>query len=79
MTDIMMPAMDGLAMTRALRRINPTLPVIACTGLMNPPGEEDRAGQLRALGVKHFLHKPFQAEELLATLYQVLRPEATGG
>jgi PAS domain S-box-containing protein len=71
-TDIMMPAMDGLAMTRALHRINPTLPVIASTGLLNPPGEEDRAGQLRELGVKHFLRKPFQAEELLAALREVL-------
>ena len=71
-TDIMMPAMDGLAMVRELRRDHPTLPVIATTGLLNPPGEEDRAGQLRALGVKNFLRKPFAAEELLTALREAL-------
>jgi PAS domain S-box-containing protein len=72
LTDIMMPVMDGLAMTRALRTIDRRVPVIASTGLMNPPGDQDRAGQLRDLGVKHFLRKPFQAEELLTTLREAL-------
>jgi CheY-like chemotaxis protein len=75
-TDIMMPAMDGLAMTRVLRRINSTLPVIATTGLLNPQGEEDRAAQLRELGVIYFLRKPFAAEELLAALHGVLQTKA---
>jgi PAS domain S-box-containing protein len=75
-TDIMMPTMDGLAMTRVLRRINPALPVIATTGMMNPPGEEDRTGHLRELGVSHFLHKPFQAEELLGALRMALDPRS---
>jgi CheY-like chemotaxis protein len=71
-TDIMMPLMDGLVLTRSVRKLHPQLPVIAITGLMNPPGEQDRAGQLRELGVRHFLLKPFQAEELLSTLNQAL-------
>jgi len=72
-TDIMMPVMDGLAMTRALRNLDSRVPIIASTGLMNPPGEEDRAGKLRDLGVRHFLRKPFQAEELLMMLHETLR------
>jgi CheY-like chemotaxis protein len=74
-TDIMMPAMDGLAMTRVLRKINSGLPVIATTGMMNPPGEPDRAVQLRELGVKHFLRKPCEARELLVALHEALRAE----
>ena len=73
-TDIMMPAMDGLTLTRALRQHHPNLPVVAITGLMNPPGEKDRAGQLRDLGVSRFLFKPFKAEELLRAVQQVLQP-----
>ena len=61
-TDLMMPVMDGLALTRSLRKQDPRLPVIATTGLMTAPGDGDRAGQLRELGVKHFLRKPFHSE-----------------
>ncbi len=73
-TDIMMPAMDGLGLTRSLRQMNPSVPIVVVTGLMNPPGEEDRAAQLRELGVRHFIYKPFKAEDLLSTLHQVLHP-----
>ena len=71
-TDIMMPFMDGLALTRALKERKPTLPILATTGLVNPPGEQDRTAQLRELGVRHLLNKPFDAETLLATLRQML-------
>ena len=71
-TDLMMPSMDGLALATSLRRLYPALPVVATTGLLNPPNEEDRAGQLRDLGVKHLLHKPFQAEQLLSALQAAL-------
>jgi PAS domain S-box-containing protein len=76
-TDLMMPYMDGLALTASLRKQYPALPVIATTGLLNPPNEEDRASQLQALGVKHLLRKPFQAEELLSVLQTALTRKAT--
>ena len=72
-TDIMMPQMDGLALTRSVRKLQPDLPIVAATGLLNPPGEDDRAGQFRDLGVHHFLLKPFHAEDLLTTLQEALR------
>jgi PAS domain S-box-containing protein len=78
-TDIMMPSMDGLALTRALRQSNPRLPVVAMTGLMNPPGEEDRAAQLRGLAVRHFLRKPFEAQELLSLINEALHPTDKAG
>jgi PAS domain S-box-containing protein len=71
-TDIMMPCMDGLALARALRKLHPRLPLVATTGLMNPPSEPGRTDQLRELGVGHFLHKPFQAADLLTTLQEAL-------
>ena len=77
-TDLMMPFMDGLTLTRALRDLNSSVPVVATTGLMNPPGEPDRAAQLRELGVKHFLAKPFQADTLLTTLHNALHGNGSG-
>jgi DNA-binding NtrC family response regulator len=41
---------------------------------MNPPGEEDRAAQLRDLGVLQFLRKPFEAQELLNLINEALHP-----
>jgi DNA-binding response OmpR family regulator len=50
----------------------PPLSVITVTGLANPPGEEGQVAKMRELGVKHFLSKPFSAEELLRTVHTVL-------
>ena len=64
LTDMAMPFMDGAATIRALRKINPNLPIIAASGL--PPTEID------SLNVNAFLAKPFTAEKLLTTLAKIL-------
>jgi len=68
LTDMMMPVMDGLATIRVLRRMAPRLPIIASSGL----DTERKAAEVAALGVKHFLVKPYTAETLLKTLKQAL-------
>jgi PAS domain S-box-containing protein len=72
LTDVMMPSMDGLALTRALRQTRPSLPIVVMTGLMNPTQDEDRAPKLRELGVRHILAKPFLTDDLLAILRAAL-------
>jgi PAS domain S-box-containing protein len=67
-TDMMMPVMDGLALIAALRRIDPDVRVIASSGL-NANGNVARVAHA---DVKHFLAKPYSAEELLQTLRAVL-------
>ncbi|MBU6399707.1 MAG: response regulator, partial [Verrucomicrobia bacterium] len=67
-TDILMPEMDGPALARILRRMAPDLPIIASTGL----GQSDKVEELRELGVKWFLAKPYTAAKLLETLQKVL-------
>jgi len=68
-SDMSMPLMDGPAMIRALRKINPEINIIAMSGLMNP----EQSNQLETLKVGAFLTKPFTAEKLLTTLSAVLR------
>lgn len=72
LTDIMMPSMDGLTLARSLRKLKEKLPIIAATGLLNATQEEDRGAQLRELGVKHVLKKPFNTDDLFLTLRQAL-------
>ncbi|HLP02449.1 MAG TPA: PAS domain S-box protein [Opitutaceae bacterium] len=67
-TDLMMPTLDGIALTRQLRARHPTVAVIATSGL---PQEEKRA-ELAALGVSELLPKPCGAVELLAAMRRVL-------
>jgi PAS domain S-box-containing protein len=64
LTDMAMPFMDGAATIRALRRLNPSLPIIAASGL--PPAE------INELNANRFLPKPYTAEKLLTTLAAIL-------
>ena len=66
--DMVVPMMDGRAIIRALRKLNPQCRIIATSGLLsNEAGNEE---------VAQFLSKPFTAEKLLKTLAAVIRPIA---
>jgi two-component system, cell cycle sensor histidine kinase and response regulator CckA len=67
-TDVMMPIMDGPATVHALRSIRGSIPVIATSGL-NADGNDGKAA---AVGVEHFLGKPFTAARLLELVRAVL-------
>jgi PAS domain S-box-containing protein len=67
-TDVMMPGMDGPATIRALRKLDPALPVVAASGLAETPGPAGpRLGE-----VQGFLPKPFTTDELLAAVREAL-------
>jgi PAS domain S-box-containing protein len=68
LTDMMMPVMDGVATIHALTRIQPTIKIIATSGL-NANGSVAKA---TSMGVKHFLTKPYTAGTLLKTLKAIL-------
>ena len=68
LTDMMMPVMDGPAMIHALTRINPTVKIIAASGLNANGGKANPSG----IGVKHFLTKPYTAGILCTTLRMIL-------
>ncbi|MBI2949756.1 MAG: response regulator [Verrucomicrobia bacterium] len=72
LSDIMMPVMDGVALTRAIRKLHSHVKVIASTGF----GIEDKLAELRALAVTQFLEKPYSAEKLLGAIHRALHSPA---
>lgn len=68
LTDLAMPFMDGTALIRALRRIEPEIHILAMSGLVSA----GQTAELRALNVEKFLTKPFTAETLLTALDEIL-------
>lgn len=75
-TDILMPFMDGVQLIHALRRMAPELRVIASSGALGMPGQKDRTDEVKALGVRQILHKPYSVEQLLRTVHDELQPNA---
>jgi CheY-like chemotaxis protein len=72
LTDISMPYMDGAALARALRKMKSDLPIIASTG----QGDHAGVADFEALGVKNFLAKPYNTQELLTTVRDTLQEKA---
>ncbi|MBC8011284.1 MAG: PAS domain S-box protein [Burkholderiales bacterium] len=70
LTDMAMPVMDGAATISALRRIEPRLPIVATSG-HDPSGRLNRSIQAE---IRHFLPKPFNADQLLAAIRIGLQP-----
>jgi two-component system cell cycle sensor histidine kinase/response regulator CckA len=68
-TDMMMPFMDGPSTIRALRKIDPSIKIIASSGL----GNDGRIAELQGLGVEGYLTKPYTADKLLAVVQDVVK------
>ena len=68
--DMMMPGLDGLQTLDELRKIEPNVRVIACSGLRT----SQRETEVLQRGAKAFVPKPYTEDELLKTLSQVLKP-----
>ncbi len=67
LTDIVMPAMDGLTTIRTLQKINPQVKIIAVSGLVS----NDKVNAISDIGIKAFLSKPYTAKQLLQTIGDV--------
>ncbi len=73
--DVMMPRLDGLETTRALRKVGNSVPILVLTAR---DAVGDRVEGLDA-GADDYLSKPFALEELLARLRALLRRVAPEG
>ncbi len=67
-TDLMMPIMDGPALIRALRQIDPQVKVVAISGL----GSIGKLAETEHLNVQAFVTKPYTTSKLLTALREVL-------
>jgi len=70
-TDIMMPFVDGVALVKALKNMNPEVRVIASTG----QAEKSRLNEFESQGIRVFLHKPYNGKQLLTLVHQMLSVE----
>ena len=73
LTDVSMPVMDGVALVRVLRKIEPGVKVIAASGR----GSGGKVTELKRLGIHTFLTKPYTAENLMKVLHELLASNPT--
>jgi CheY-like chemotaxis protein len=67
-TDLNMGMMDGITLTRSLRRLTPDARIIVSSGHI----QKENQTILEGLGVKTFLDKPYTAEKLLRCVKQAI-------
>lgn len=67
-SDVQMPGMDGVQLARQLKSLT-TAPVIMITAFAN----EDVERRAKEAGVRRFLSKPFDPDELIEELETLLR------
>ena len=63
-TDMTLPKMTGMDLSRKLLQIRPDIPIIICSGINDPETEV----QVKSLGIKSFLQKPLTRRELSQTI-----------
>jgi len=67
--DIMMPEMDGLALAKAVRSLDPAIPIIFLTA----KNQEDDIIEGFKTGADDYITKPFNMEELLYRIEAIFR------
>jgi CheY-like chemotaxis protein len=67
-TDLRMGMMDGIALTRSLRKLTPEARIVVSSGHI----QKECQTTLEGLGVSIFLEKPYSAEKLLRCVKQAL-------
>lgn len=71
--DLIMSPMNGVDLTRELRKYRPNLPVVMCTGFS---GKMDRSLMEKA-GIRHILMKPLVVKEIAIALRDALENPVT--
>ena len=67
--DVMMPVMDGFTLAGEIRKLDPAMPVVFLTAKNQ---KEDRLKGLK-IGADDYITKPFEAEELVLRLHNILK------
>jgi len=75
LTDLLMPNMDGAALAKVVRKMDPTLPVLATSGNSRPEQMAD-GGQVEFAG---FLRKPYTGQTLASAIHGALNAQPSRG
>lgn len=71
LVDLNLPVFSGVEVCRRIRHATPAQRLMICSAAILPDHESD----LSALGVGHFLNKPYHPDELIAHIAQELGPD----
>lgn len=71
-TNVEMPFMDGPALCRALKKLNPEVKILVSSGHK----QAERVQAIKSCGVDEFLAKPYTADSLADRVYGILNPES---
>jgi len=66
--DVNLPDVSGIDLCARIRELQPTLPVVVCTGCTNPA----ELAELLRMGVRRCFHKPVPMADLLASVEAAL-------
>ena len=70
--DLMLPGLSGVEVCRRIKRNNPGQRMMICSAAILPNHED----ALTAIGVAHFLTKPYHPEDLIAHIAREIGPRA---
>ena len=68
-TDLVMPKMDGIALTKELSKRYPTLPIMILTG----HGDQYSPETATAAGARELMKKPFSIDEFVIRFLKMMR------
>ena len=74
-TDLIMPGLTGEALAAEILKLNPRLPIIACTGFSEKLSED----RIIRAGIKGVLYKPITINHMAHVIRQALNHTHTGG
>ncbi|MDM8556266.1 response regulator [Desulfococcaceae bacterium HSG7] len=67
-TDLTMPKLTGIELSKAILALRPDMPIILCTGF----GEEMNKKKALSAGVREFVHKPISGADLAKIVHKIL-------
>jgi two-component system cell cycle sensor histidine kinase/response regulator CckA len=68
LTDLVMPYLDGIALSRAVRKLKPALKILVSFD----DGSEPRTGELESLGITNVLRKPCSSLKMLKAVHEII-------
>ncbi|MHA1895298.1 MAG: response regulator, partial [Candidatus Helarchaeota archaeon] len=67
--DLIMTNGSGKSATEEILKINPEANIVICTSIRNPDFLKD----VKNLGIKAFIHKPFDNSKIVETISKLLK------